>query len=118
MKYVSINGHEIPFTQPPEIVRRSLSFRLTKPGTWVEEAFLSIVWKHAGHLCTEVKVRGVYRDPVDNSIAHNYDLLFQIGKRLIESQQVNALVAAIEADALQHLDIELKGRGHAVGGQQ
>jgi hypothetical protein len=112
MKYITLAGRTVQFKKPPVVTKRSLSFRLLSPSTWAEDAFLNIVWKHAGHHCTEIKLRGTYRDPVDTSLSHNYDLFFQIGYKLLEPLAVNAIVADIEADIQQNLKVDLKGRGH------
>lgn len=110
MKYTSQLGSSKPYKQPPTLVKRSISFVLDDPGTWAEGKVLDIVWKNAGYLCTEVKLRDIYR--TEGKVCHGYDLFFQTGRGLIHPEKINELVTRIEAD-LKAIGLELRGT-HAI----
>jgi hypothetical protein len=117
MIYITLNGNRRPFRHPPTIVMRSINLRLLEPGTWVEDEFLSLIWKHFGYLCTTVRLRDTYR-PEGAAIVHNYDLFFQIGKNLIEPKAINDLLTVLENEAEQTLKVEVPaGHRHRADGR-
>ena len=112
MKFISLKGTEIQWKARPRVAKRTLSFSFTNSGTWTEDKFLNIIWKHAGLLCESVRLVSVYR--YNNSVGHAYELTFQTGPgfSLNSRRDVNNLVADIEADILTNLPVVLRGYTH------
>ena len=89
------------------IVKRTFNFFLNDPLTWDTEKFVNIIWKHAGFRCVEVRLTdSTYVHPVSGKLAHRYDLFFVTGHGLLEANQVNKLMQAIEVDLREHFDIQ------------
>ena len=117
LRFTYVGQKNTPQTRAVALtVRRTFNFFLNDPMTWDTEAFLEIIWKHAGFRCIEVRlVDNTYRNQT-GKLSHRYDLYFITGKGLIEEGDVNKLMRKIEADIRKNLDVTMPDTHFVIDG--
>jgi hypothetical protein len=119
LKFTYVGQKNTPHVRAVALtVRRTFNFFLNDPLTWDTEAFLDIIWKHAGFCCIEVRlVDNSYRHPIHGKLSHRYDLYFITGKGLIEEGDVNKVMRKIEYDIRKKLDVFMPDTHFVIDGE-
>jgi hypothetical protein len=107
--YVTVEGKPIVM-RTTQLVRKSFNFYLNDPATWETNKFLDIVWRHAGFLCSEVRlINNTYVCPDLNLFAHRYDLFFVVGDKLLPGKSaINDLMRKMELDIRAELNVTMQ----------
>lgn len=113
MNYINKEGISKPYRIGPGTVKKTISLELNNPAKWDTENLLHIIFEKGGYLIQDVALLHIYNPPKSSRVIHSYDIRIYIGYGLITNDDANLIVAAIEREAIEKLDVTIKGRSHA-----